>query len=63
MYKIKYIPTNHIFELPDITAEDLKQRFPNDYKILEKNGKKYRDKMPKKEVVIEGSIRSKVVEV
>ena len=24
MYKIKFLPTGHIFELPDITAEELK---------------------------------------
>ena len=25
MYKIEFIPTGHIFELPDITAEELKE--------------------------------------
>ena len=48
MYKIEFIPTGHTFELPDLTAEELKQKFPSDYKILEKNGKKYRDKIKKK---------------
>lgn len=48
MYKIEFIPTGHIFELPDITAEELKAKFPEDYKILEKNGKKYRDRIKKK---------------
>ena len=48
MYKIKFIPTGHTFELPDLTAEELKQKFPTDYKILEKNGKKFRDKIKKK---------------
>ena len=35
MYKIEFIPTGHTFELPDITAEELKEKFPEDYKILE----------------------------
>lgn len=62
MYKIEFIPTGHIFELPDSTARDLKERFPQDYKILEKNGKKYRDKVKKISLNIENSIYSKVVE-
>ena len=37
MYKIEFIPTGHTFELPDITAQELKEKFPDDYKILEKN--------------------------
>ena len=41
MYKIEFIPTGHTFELPDITAEELKEKFPEDYKILEKNGSIY----------------------
>ena len=48
MYKIEFIPTGHTFELPDITAQELKEKFPEDYKILEKNGKKYRDRISKK---------------
>ena len=44
MYKIEFIPTGHVFELPDITAEELKKTYPEDYKILEKNGKKYQDR-------------------
>ena len=43
MYKIKYLVTGHEFLLPDETAKDLKSQFPNDYKILEKNGKKFKD--------------------
>ena len=62
MYKIEFIPTGHIFELPDITAEELKEKFPEDYKILEKNGKKYRDRIRKKIKVNNGSIRDLVVE-
>ena len=49
MYKIEFIPTGHSFLLPDETAKELKEKFPNDYKILEKNGKKFRDRaFPKK---------------
>ena len=44
MYKIKYLQTGHVFVLPEITAKELKEKFPNDYKILEKNGKKYNDR-------------------
>lgn len=62
MYKILYIPTGHVFELPDITAKELKEKFPCDYKILEKNGKKFRDCVKKVEKVDDGSIFSKVVE-
>lgn len=62
MYKIEFIPTGHIFELPDITAQELKEKFPEDYKILEKNGKKYRDRIQKKVVNNNGSIYELVVE-
>ena len=62
MYKITYIPTGHTFELPDITAQELKSKSPEDYKILEKNGKKYRDRISKKVKVNNGSIRDLVVE-
>ena len=62
MYKIEFIPTGHAFELPDITAEELKEKFPEDYKILEKNGKKYRDRISKKPIVNNGSIRDLVLE-
>ena len=62
MYKIEFLPTGHIFELPDITAEELKEKFPADYKILEKNGKKFRDKIPKKLKVNTDSIYYLVVE-
>ena len=62
MYKIEFIPTGHTFELPDITAQELKEKFPEDYKILEKNGKKYRDKIKKKSVSSNGSIYELVVE-
>ena len=62
MYKIEFIPTGHIFELPDITAQELKEKFPADYKILEKNGKKYRDRISKKTKANNGSIYELVVE-
>ena len=62
MYKIKFIPTGHVFELPDITAEELKKTYPDDYRILEKNGKKYRDKMNKKVVSNNGSIYELVID-
>ena len=61
MYKIKYLVTGHEFLLPDETAQELKDKFPNDYKIIEKNGKKFNDK---KTVIKykDGSIRSLVTE-
>ena len=62
MYKIEFIPTGHVFELPDITAQELKEKFPEDYKILEKNGKKYRDRVVKKTKSNDDSIRDLVVE-
>ena len=48
MFKIKYIPTGNIFVLPKKDAELLKEKSPQDYLILEKNGKKFRDKIPQK---------------
>ena len=45
MYKIKYLKTGHTFLLPEETAKDLKKQFPDEYKILEKNGKKFNDKI------------------
>ena len=62
MYKIEFIPTGHIFELPNLTAEELKEKFPEDYKILEKNGKKFRDRVKKKVTINNGSIYDLVVE-
>ena len=29
MYKIEFIPTGHTFELPDITAQELKELLKN----------------------------------
>ena len=62
MYKIEFIPTGHIFELPDITAKELKENFPEDYKILEKNGKKFKDRVKKKTIISNGSIYDLVVD-
>lgn len=61
MFKIKYLITGHEFLLPAETALELKEKFPNDYKIIEKNGKKFRD-TKKKKTVKEGSIKELVVE-
>ena len=63
MYKIKYLVTGHVFVLPEDTAKDLKEQFPNDYEIIEKNGKKFKDNKKKKNTdTKDGSIRDKVVE-
>jgi len=62
MYKITYLPTGHIFVLPDNEAKELKEKYPEDYKVLEKNGKKFRDKMTKQKKKDDKSIYSKVVE-
>ena len=62
MYKISYLPTGHIFVLPDGEAKELKEKFPEDYKILEKNGKKFRDRMTQPKKKEDNSIYSKVVE-
>ena len=47
MYKIKYLITGHTFLLPESEAKALKQQFPSEYQILEKNGKKFRDRIKK----------------
>ena len=63
MYKIKYLITGHTFLLPETEAKELKEKFPNDYQILEKNGKKYRDKPLKKKKEIDlKNIRELVVD-
>lgn len=36
MYKIKFIPTGHVFILPESEAKRLKKQNPNEYLILEK---------------------------
>ena len=44
MIKIKYLPTGNIFLLPNSEAEELKAKSPDEYKIIEKDGKKFNDK-------------------
>ena len=43
MIKIKYLPTGNIFVLPEKEAEELKKKAPDEYKIIEKNGRKVKD--------------------
>ena len=62
MYKISYLPTGHVFVLPAVDAKELKEKYPDEYKILEKNGKKVRDTVKKKHKVDDNSIYSKVVD-
>ena len=62
MYKIMYIETGHIFTLPEDSAKELKEKFPDEYKILEKNGKKFRDKISTKKEINDKSIYNLVVE-
>lgn len=62
MYKIMYLATGYVFTLPDDSAKELKAKFPDEYKILEKNGKKFKDKMPVKKIIDSKSIYSLVVE-
>ena len=62
MYKIKYLKTGHVFLLPEKDAKELKSRFPDDYKIIEKNGRKFSEpKIVKKKD--DGTIRDLVVDV
>ena len=53
MYKIKYLVTGHVFLLPEKDALELKERFPADYQVLEKDGKKVRDKVREPEKTID----------
>jgi len=62
MYKITYIPTGHAFVVPDEEAKELKRKYPDEYKIIEKNGKKFRDKVPAQKKKEDKSIYSQVVE-
>ena len=62
MYKIKYLPTGNIFVLPENEAKKLKEKGPSDYQIIEKNGRKVKDKIKPKVQENEKSIFSKVVE-
>ncbi len=62
MYKIKYLPTGNIFVLPENEAKKLKEKSPSDYQIIEKNGRKIKDKIKPKIQEDEKSIYSNVVE-
>ena len=62
MYKITYIKTGHVFVVPEEDAKELKRKYPDEYKILEKNGKKFRDKVPTQKTKENKSIYSQVVE-
>lgn len=63
MYKIQYLPTGNIFEMPEAEAKELKEKYPYEYKIMEKNGKKFNDKVKNKTKKREdNSVYSKVVE-
>ena len=62
MFKIKYIPTGNIFVLPKKDAELLKEKSPQDYIILEKNGKKFKDKIPQKIESDSKSILSQIID-
>ena len=62
MYKIMYIKTGHVFTLPEESAKELKEKFPDEYKIIEKNGKKFKDKLPQKKIIDDKSIYHLVVE-
>ena len=62
MYKIMYLKTGNVFILPENEANHLKTMFPEDYKILEKNGKKFKDVIKKTKKDEKGSIYSQVVE-
>ena len=62
MYKITYLQTGHVFELPDETAKELKEKYPSEYKIVEKNGKKFNDRIKNPLKIDDNSIYSKVTE-
>lgn len=62
MYKIKYLPTGNVFVLPEDEAKKLKDKSPSDYQIIEKNGRKFKDKIKLKDRVKDNSIYSKVVD-
>ena len=54
--------SNKIFVLPKKDAELLKEKCPQDYLILEKNGKKFRDKFPQKIESDSQSILSQIID-
>jgi hypothetical protein len=59
MYKIKFIPTGHVFELPKEVALEFKSKYPAEYEILQIDGKDFIDKNIQKNNF---SIRAKVVD-
>lgn len=63
MFKIKFLPTGHIFVLPACEAKILKEKNPDEYLILEKNGKKFKDTNRFKQCTEKDSILSKVLDV
>lgn len=63
MYKIKYLPTGNVFILPNDEAKNLKEKSPSEYQIIEKNGRKFKDKMKPQIEEKNSSIFSKVVEM
>ena len=63
MYKIKYLITGHTFMLPEKDALELKEKYPSEYQIMEKNGKKYRDRKTKQKKEIDlKNIRDLVID-
>ena len=60
MFKITYLPTGHTFLLPEADAKELREKYPNEYRILEKNGKKFRDKV--KKITTDKTILSKILD-
>lgn len=60
MIKITYLPTGHSFVLPDLEAKELREKFPNEYRIVEKNGKKFKDKCSR--ISSDKTILSKILE-
>ena len=57
MYKIMYIKTGHIFTLPEESAQELKDKFPDEYKIIEKNGKKYKPASAEEASAVEQTLK------
>lgn len=62
MFKIKYVPTGNVFILPQKDAELLKEKNPEDYLIIEKNGRKFKDKLINKSKIPKESILDKVID-
>lgn len=61
MFKIKYLPTGNVFLLPEETASLLREKYPDDYRILEKNGRKFNDKK-RRTVISDKTILSKILD-